>query len=178
MKIKIIAQTAKQCVFLLFVVRLHINYDQTILGRNMRKVPISFEGSLVLTKVMFTPSDSYSCWHEKISVIVWTAKAQKWPWNKSFSSHTSNIIVLEHLAEEKVWWDECQSTLLNIYFRLSWFQSSCLLIHFRQGPNTCLHYTNVWQLKAYPTCNAPLSRSARHSLAPLQKSRRNHYSYV
>lgn len=40
-------RTNGKAMCLPFVVRLHINYDQTMLGRNMRKVPISFEGSLV-----------------------------------------------------------------------------------------------------------------------------------
>ena len=44
----------------------------------------------------------------------------------------------ERLAE-RVWISTSQSSLLNIYFRLSKFQSSFLLIHFRYGPNTCSH---------------------------------------
>ena len=69
-----------------------------------------------------------------------------------------------------------QSSLLNIYFRLSGSQFSLLLIHFRYGPNTCSHCTKVWH-RTYPIC-APLSRSARRSFAPLQKTHRNHRSYV
>ena len=42
----------------------------------------------------------------------------------------------------------------NTYFRLSWFQSSPLIIHFRDGPNTCSHCTKVWH-KTYPICDAP-----------------------
>ena len=42
------------------------------------------------------------------------------------------------------------------------FQSSLLLIYFRDGPNRCSHYTKVWH-RTYPICDAPLSRSARRS---------------
>ena len=64
--------------------------------------------------------------------------------------------------------------------RLSGFQSSLLLIHFLYsvyGPNTCLYYTKVW-LRTYLRCDASLSRSARRSFAPLQKSRHHNRSYV
>ena len=62
---------------------------------------------------------------------------------------------------------------LNIYFRLVGFQSYFLLIHLRHSPNTCSHYTKVWH-RTCPICNVPLSRSARRSFVPLQKSHRNH----
>ena len=58
-------------------------------------------------------------------------------------SHTSNIlkIVLERLAaraaeSSRVWWSKSQSSLLNIYFRLSGSQFSLLFIHFRYGPTS------------------------------------------
>jgi len=41
----------------------------------------------------------------------------------------------------------------NIYLRLSGFQSSLLLIYFRDGPNTCSHCTKVWH-KTYPIFDA------------------------
>ena len=37
-----------------------------------------------------------------------------------------------------------QSSVLNIYFRLSGFQVSLILIYFGDGPNRCSHYTKVW----------------------------------
>ena len=50
-------------------------------------------------------------------------------------SHASKIvrhIVPDRLAK-RVWWTKSQSSLLNIYFSLSGFQSSLLHIHFRNG---------------------------------------------
>ena len=52
------------------------------------------------------------------------------------------------------------------YFRLSGFQSSLPLIHFRHGPNTCSHCTKV-RHRTYPICDATLSRSVRHSFCSL-----------
>ena len=78
---------------------------------------------------------------------------------------------------ERFWWTKSQSSLLNIYFRLSGFQSSLLLIHFRYSLNTCWHCTKVCH-RTYPICDGPLPRSLRRSFAPLQKSRHNHDSYV
>ena len=46
--------------------------------------------------------------------------------------HTSRLA-------QRVWCPKPQSSLLNIYFRPSGFQSSLLLIHFRYYPNTCSH---------------------------------------
>ena len=64
----------------------------------------------------------------------------------------------EHRAG-KVGWEglgtKFQSSLQNIYFPLRWFQSSLLLIYFRDGPNRCSHYTKVWN-KTYPICDALL----------------------
>ena len=67
--------------------------------------------------------------YEKPSGIVWTATAQ----SGTSRSHTSNIVP-RRLAE-RVWWTKFQSLLLNICSRLSGFQSSLLLIYFRDGPN-------------------------------------------
>ena len=61
---------------------------------------------------------------------------------------------------ERVWCTKFQSSLLNIYFRFSKFQPSLLLIYFREGSNRYSHSTKVWH-KTSPTCDAPLSRSAR-----------------
>ena len=40
-----------------------------------------------------------------------------------------------------VWWTKSHSSFRNIYFRLSGFQASFLLIHFRYSSNTCSHCT-------------------------------------
>ena len=52
-------------------------------------------------------------------------------------THRTSNIVPGQLAE-RVWVTKSQSSLLNIYFRLSGFHSSLLLVHFRYGPNTYL----------------------------------------
>ena len=44
-------------------------------------------------------------------------------------------------------------------------RSHLYFIYFRPGPNICSHCTKVWH-RSYPTCDAPLSRSARRSFAP------------
>ena len=61
----------------------------------------------------------------------------------------------------------------KIKFLLSsqWSKLSLLLIHFRKGPNICLHCSKTWH-RTYPICHAPLSKSARYSFV----SRRNHRS--
>ena len=78
---------------------------------------------------------------------------------------------------ERVWWTRSQSSLLNIYFRLSGFQSSLLLIHFWYSLSNCFYCSKVWH-RTYSISEAPLWRSARRSSAPLQKLHRNHRSYV
>ena len=90
--------------------------------------------------------------------------------------HRMNI-ASERLAKT-VCLTKSQSSLLNIYFRLSGFQPSLLLIHFRYGPNTCSHCTKVWH-RTHLIYEAPLSRLARGKFPPLQRSPRNHRnSYV
>ena len=72
---------------------------------------------------------------------------------------------------------------MNIYFRLSGFHSSLLLIHFRYGPNTYL-FTLHQSVAQNPSVmrvtvdDSPFSRWAWRSFASLQKSRRNHRSCV
>ena len=67
---------------------------------------------------------------------------------------------------------------LNIYFRLSGFQASLLLMYFRHGPRAKHVFTLQQTIAAnYPICDAP-SRSARRSFVPPQKSRRSDGSYV
>ena len=90
-------------------------------------------------------------------------------------SHPSNNVP-QRLAE-RVWWTKSQSSLLNIYFRFSGFQPLLLSIHFRYGPSTCSHCAKVWH-RTSPICDAQVSRAAQRSFALLQKSRRNHRSYV
>ena len=74
--------------------------------------------------------------------IVWTATAR----GGTSRSHTSNIVPAARLAE-RLWCPKSQSSLLNIYFRLSGFQaqtSHCLL----PWQGEC---TKVWH-KTYPIC--------------------------
>ena len=69
--------------------------------------------------------------------MVWTARAQ----GGTSRSHTSNIVPAK--LAERVWCTKFQSSLLDIYFRLSGFQPSILLIYFCDGPNRCSHSTKV-----------------------------------
>ena len=87
--------------------------------------------------------DSFAWRHEKPFGIVWAARAL----GGTSRSHTSNIVPAK--LAESVWCTKFQSSLLNIYFRLSGFQSSILLIYFRDGPNRCSHCNKIWQ-KTYP----------------------------
>ena len=52
--------------------------------------------------------------------------------------HTHRNIASARLAE-RVWCTELQSSFQSISFPLSGFQSSLLLIYFRDGPNCCSH---------------------------------------
>ena len=77
-------------------------------------------------------------------------------WHKSFTL-VSNIVLMR-LAER----NRCTnflSSLLNIYFHPSVFQSLPLLIYFRNGLNRCLHCTKVWH-KTYLIGDSQLSRLA------------------
>ena len=77
---------------------------------------------------------------------------------------STRIPVCLETERERVWFThKFESSLLNIYFRLSRFQSSLLPIYSRNGPNRCSLCTKVWH-KTHPICHAPLSRSVRHSL--------------
>ena len=62
-------------------------------------------------------------------------------------SHISNIVPTRLV--ETVWCSNFLPSLLNIYFLLNGFQSSLLLIYFREGPNRCSHYSKVMH-KTYP----------------------------
>ena len=90
--------------------------------------------------------DSLSCWLKKVSCIVhaWTAGAQNR--NKSFThtEHRVGAVGSEGLRANS------QSSLPNVYLRFSGFDSSFLLIHFRDdGPNRCSQCTKVWH-RNYP----------------------------
>ena len=94
-------------------------------------------------------------------------------WHKSFTH-------IEHVARAvgpEAWYTKFHSSLLNICFRLSGYQTAFLLIYFRDGPKKFSHCTKVSR-KTYPICDAPLSRSARRIFAPSQKSRRCNNSCV
>ena len=87
---------------------------------------------------------------------VWTATVQTW----TSRSHTSNILP-ERLVE-RVWGTRSQSSV----------DSSSRSYLSTSGPNIRSHCTKVWH-RTYPIYDAPFSRSARRSFAPLQKSCRN-----
>ena len=65
----------------------------------------------------------------------------------------------------------------NIFFQLSVFQASLLLIYFRDGPSRSAHSIKVWG-KTCSICDAAFSRLERRSFALSQKSRRRNRSYV
>ena len=70
--------------------------------------------------------------------------------------HTKNI--LPERLTARVWCTKTLSSLLNIYFGLSRFQSSLILIYFSCGPNTsCSH---AWH-RTYSISGAPLSTQLR-----------------
>ena len=104
--------------------------------------------------------DSFSAFRAPRKAIRYRTNSSR-PGHKSFT-RTSNI-TSARLAERD-WCIKIQSSLLQIYFRLSGFQSSILLIYFREGSIRCSHCTKERQ-KNYPICDAPLSRSARRSFA-------------
>ena len=69
------------------------------------------------------------------------------------------------------------SSLLNIYFPLSGFQFSLLLIYFRQGPNACSHCGEEWNKPIRSvTIHFQDLRGATSLL--YKKSGRNDRSYV
>ena len=77
---------------------------------------------------------------------------------------------------KNVWCTKSQSSLLNIYFRLSIPVLTAIYslpLHSEYLFTLNQSVALVWH-RTYPICDAPLSRSARRSFALLQKSRRNH----
>ena len=97
-----------------------------------------------------------------LSVIVWMVAAQNWNKLSCHTYPTLHLIAPERLAV-RVWCTKSQSSLLNIYFRLSGFQSSLLLIHFCYGPNTCVHYTQEWYRISSICDSSPLQTPVRRS---------------
>ena len=90
--------------------------------------------SVVLGSVHTIPDNSSSWRHEKPSRIVWAAAA----WGGINRSHTSNIIPEQ--LDARVWCTKFQSSLLNICFRLSGFQSLVLRITSATDSwNRCSH---------------------------------------
>ena len=66
------------------------------------------------------------CWHYPVKC------EQQWP-GEAQVVYTHRTSCRRGRLTERVWCTKIQSSLLNIYFRLSGFQSSPLLIHFRYG---------------------------------------------
>ena len=108
---------------------------------------------------LFSSIEDMFTLHRKLSAIVRTATTR----GCTSRSHISNNVPAR--LAERVWCTKFQSSLLNIYFRLSCFQSSLLLIYFRDVPNRCSHCDKVGH-KTCPMCDTPLLRSARRSFAP------------
>ena len=111
--------------------------------------------------------DSFSCWHEKPSGMVWTATALNW--DKSFTH-------IEHrtwaVGREPAWWTKSQVSLLNIYF-----------VSVGSSPRHYVFTSSTVRksvrARTYSTYDAPkCSRLVRHSFAPSQKLRQNRQSCV
>ena len=93
-------------------------------------------------------------------LIVWAATARA---GKS-RSYTSNIVPAR--LAESVW---CKKKLQSsLYFLLSGFEPSLLLIYFSDSLNGCSYSPKVWH-KTYPLCDVPFSRSAMRTFTPAQK---------
>ena len=71
--------------------------------------------------------------------------------------HTWSIVPA--WLDGRVWCTKFHPHCWIFYFRLSGFQASRLLIHFRCGPNTCSYCSKVWYITYSPICDAPLSRN-------------------
>ena len=81
-------------------------------------------------------------------------------------SNLNLVVSTVQILAERAWCICSQSSLLNIYFRVSGFQSSVLLIIFDYAPNTCS-----------ACCTEPIPYVTLQSeIAPLLKSHRNHCS--
>ena len=87
--------------------------------------------------------DSFSAFRAPRKAIRYRTNSSR-PGHKSFT-RTSNIMSAR--LAERDWCIKIQSSLLQIYFRLSGFQSSILLIYFREGSIRCSHCTKVRQKK-------------------------------
>ena len=91
--------------------------------------------------------DSFSAFRVPRKAIRYSVNSSG-PGHKSFT-RTSNITsnITSARFAERDWCIKIQSSLLQIYFRLSGFQSSILLIYFREGSIRCSHCTKVRQKK-------------------------------
>ena len=65
--------------------------------------------------------------------------------------YTHLTCILPARLAERVWFIKFQSSLLNVYFRLSRFQSLLLLIYFQVGIGVYTDCTKVWRLIRYVT---------------------------
>ena len=91
--------------------------------------------------------------------------------------HKSNIVTEERWPRGSGALIPNPHSLLNIHYPLSVFQSSLMLILFREGVKTCSRNYE----ETSPICDDPISRSARRcarSLSPLQKSFPNLRCYM
>ena len=73
--------------------------------------------------------------------------------NGTYRTGTLRVVYTQNIVlwfAKGVWCTQFQSSFLNVYFRLSGFQSSLLPICYRDGPNGCLHCTKVHH-ESYPT---------------------------
>ena len=84
-------------------------------------------------------------------------------------THRTSNIVPERLAG-RVWWTKSQSSLWNIYFRLSGFHFSFLPIHFLYSPSTCSHCDEAWQKVAIRRVSLHF-RDRRGAALPRYKNR-------
>ena len=85
-----------------------------------------------------------------------------------FSENWRWVLLVVHTHRAK-----CPAERLALRVWFFFFQPWHLNIYFLRSGSSPL----VWH-RLYPICDAPLSRSALHSFARLQKSRRNHRSCV
>ena len=104
--------------------------------------------------------DSFSAFRAPRKAIRYRTNSSR-PGHKSFT-RTSNI-TSARLAERD-WCIKIQSSLLQIYFRLSGSSPRSYLFTSAKG-RSGVHTAPKNGKKNYPICDAPLSRSARRSFA-------------
>jgi len=99
-----------------------ISLDQFSSGFLFQNAKVASSTAMIIFQLGYVhtiPPGSFWCRHEKLSGRARTVMA-----HGTNRSHTSNIAP-ERLTE-RVWWAKSQSSLLNVYFRLSGFQTSVL----------------------------------------------------